>query len=105
MTFNDEHLSGCACCPMNRRKFLAQGGTAALAAMGLLATPGWLASAEPKKKIRIHVIYALHAEVQPIPDWPNKGYDFRPAMEKINNALRTGCTGLRVRDIHVQGTR
>ncbi|RPH36317.1 hypothetical protein EHM92_04710 [bacterium] len=65
---------------------------AALSAVGLLTSPGWLASAEPKGKLRIHVIYALHAEVQPIPDWPNKGYDFRPAMETISNALRAGCT-------------
>jgi hypothetical protein len=88
---NDEHHSGCASCPMNRRKFLAQGGIAALGAVGLLAAPGWLATAEPKRKLRIHVLYALHAEVQPIPDWPNKGYDFRPAMDRINAALRAGC--------------
>jgi hypothetical protein len=91
MIKSNGHLSGCACCPMNRRKFLAQGGMAALGAVGLAMAPGWLASAEPKGKLRIHVLYALHAEVQPIPDWPNKGYDFRPAMEKINNALSTGC--------------
>lgn len=91
MTILDEHLSGCACCPMNRRKFLARGGTAALAAVGLLASPGWLASAQPKGRLRIHVVFALHADVQPIPDWPNKGYDFRPAMERITNALRAGC--------------
>jgi len=29
--------------------------------------------------------------VQPGPDWPNVGFDFRPVMERINNALPSGC--------------
>jgi hypothetical protein len=40
-----------------------------------------------KKKIKIRILYSLHSEVQAQPDWPNIGYDFRPAMEKINSAL------------------
>ena len=42
-------------------------------------------------KPRIRVIYSLHAEVQPGPDWPNVGFDFRPHMERINAALASGC--------------
>ena len=40
-----------------------------------------------KKKLKIRNIYSLHAVVQPGPDWPNVGFDFGPAMEKINSAL------------------
>ena len=39
------------------------------------------------KNIRIRVLYSLHAPVQAQPDWPNIGFDFRPHMERINNAL------------------
>jgi hypothetical protein len=38
-------------------------------------------------KMRLRVVYALHAIKQPKPDWPNLGFDFAPVMEKINNAL------------------
>ncbi len=37
--------------------------------------------------MRIRILYSLHAVVQPKPDWPNIGFDFNPAMERINKAL------------------
>jgi len=43
-------------------------------------------SADNKKKIR--VVYSLHGEVQDRPDWPNKGFDFRPGMEHFNSVLK-----------------
>lgn len=73
---------------MNRREFLAQGTAAAAGALSLAVTPSWLA---PGAKTRIHIIYSLHGEVQTVPDWPNKGFDFRPAMEKINTMLAKRC--------------
>lgn len=42
---------------------------------------------KPAANMRLRVIYSLHSEVQAVPDWPNLGFDFRPAMEKINAAL------------------
>jgi hypothetical protein len=44
-------------------------------------------STAAKKKLKIRVLYSLHAIVQPGPDWPNVGFDFGPHMEKITNAL------------------
>ncbi|MCX6262248.1 MAG: hypothetical protein NTY95_15700 [Bacteroidia bacterium] len=44
-------------------------------------------STAAKKKLKIRVLYSLHAVVQPGPDWPNVGFDFGPHMEKINSAL------------------
>ena len=83
----------CAQCPMNRRNFLTRGSTAAVGALGLLAAPGWLDAADAQSKTRIRIMYALFAEVTPQPDWPNKGFDFKPAMERITNELTRRCKG------------
>jgi len=57
-----------------------------------LTFPGWLRGAEAQApKMRIRILYALHAEVQPGADWPNKGFDFRPVMDGINTALTQRC--------------
>lgn len=85
--------SGCACCPLNRRNFLTRTGAAAVGALGALATPSWLEAATPKTKTRIRIVYALHGEKQTGPDWPNKGFDFKPAMDRINNELAKRCKG------------
>jgi hypothetical protein len=44
-------------------------------------------SASVTKKMRIRIIYALTAVIQPKPDWPNVGFDNGPVMEHINTAL------------------
>lgn len=87
-----ELISGCAGCPMNRRRFLAECAAGAGAA-GVLAAPGWLRAAEPGSKVRLRIVYALHAVQQPGPDWPNKGFDFGPVMERINSELARRCPG------------
>jgi hypothetical protein len=78
---------------MNRRNFLAKSSAASAAALGFLAAPGWLRSAEPSGKTRIRVIYSLHGEKQTGPDWPNKGFDFGPPMRRINATLQENCPG------------
>lgn len=78
---------------MNRRNFLARGSAAAIGTLGLLAAPSWLDAAEPKSKTRIRIVYALHGEKQTGPDWPNKGFDFKPVMERINRELGRRCKG------------
>ena len=78
---------------MNRRNFLTRASTAAAGAFGVLAAPAWLSAAEPKDKMRIRIVYALHGETQAGPDWPNKGFDFRPAMARINETLARECKG------------
>lgn len=81
--------SGCACC--SRRRFLA--GCTGLALAPL--TGGGRAAAAPRdERARVRVLYALHAPVQPGPDWPNKGYDFRPVMERFNAELEKRCPGI-----------
>jgi len=51
-----------------------------------------LANTSPAKvktgrKMRIKILYSLHSVVQAQPDWPNVGYDFKPAMDRINATL------------------
>lgn len=86
-------VTGCACCRMNRRRFLAAGCAACAGAAGLLTSPSELFAAQAGGKTRIRIMYALHAAVQPGPDWPNKGFDFRPVMERIDAGLAKECPG------------
>ncbi|MBN1418538.1 MAG: hypothetical protein JXP34_07150 [Planctomycetes bacterium] len=84
----EELISGCARCAMSRRGFLAAG---CAGAAGLVSAASGLRAAPAGGKTRIRVVYSLHAPVQPGPDWPNKGFDFRPVMERMTNALTRGC--------------
>ena len=85
--------TGCAGCPLNRRNFFARTGAAAAGTLGWLAAPGLVTAAEPTAKPRLRIIYALHGEQQTGPDWPNKGFDFRPHIERINTQLAQRCQG------------
>jgi hypothetical protein len=70
---------------MSRRRFL-EGCAACAGAAGFSRAPGWLRGAGGKGP-RIRVVYALHGPKQEVPDWPNKGFDFGPVMERLNAAL------------------
>jgi hypothetical protein len=82
--------TGCALHGMSRRRFLGDCAFCAGAA-GLVGAPSWLKAATPAKaangKLRLRVLYSLHAPVQDRPDWPNIGFDFRPVMETFNAEL------------------
>jgi hypothetical protein len=76
---------------MNRRQFLASGCAACVGATGLLATRSAARAAEPTGRLRIRIIYALHAAKQPGPDWPYVGFEFQPVMDRINAELKQAC--------------
>jgi hypothetical protein len=79
---------------MNRRHFLARGGAAAAAGtLGLLSGQLGLRAATARKPMRIRVVYALHGPEQTTPDWPNKGFDFKPVMSRIGAELEKRCKG------------
>jgi hypothetical protein len=80
---------GCGGCGWTRRRLLAAGGAAF--AGGACATRPAPVLADP---IRLRVIYSLHGEKQSGPDWPNKGFDFKPVMERINAELAKRCPGV-----------
>jgi hypothetical protein len=86
-------ISGCACCGVSRRQFLTAGCAACTGAVGLLANTERLNAAQNDSKMRIRIIYSLHAPKQPGPDWPNVGFDFRPVMKRINADLAEQCKG------------
>ncbi len=83
---------GCACCSMNRRQFLAAGGAVYAGAVGWMADPA-ASPASAAEKIRIRIIYSLHAPQQKQPDWPNQGFDFMPVIERVNTQLAKRCAG------------
>lgn len=86
----------CDGCPLNRRQFLTRGGAAALGVLGVWSAPASLLAAARQKDApltRIRIVYALHAPVQPGADWPNKGFDFRPVMARVERELRRRCPG------------
>jgi hypothetical protein len=76
---------------MNRREFF-KGSAAALGALSLFPSATLLAGAAPGKT-RIRILYSLHAEKQDRPDWPNKGFDFKPHMDRITGELGKQCKG------------
>jgi len=90
---NPEMITGCACCVMNRRRFLTASSSACAAAFGALALPTWAPAATSSGKVRVRIIYALHAATQPGPDWPNKGFEFQPVMDRITASLSKQCQG------------
>jgi len=51
-----------------------------------MAAPSWLRGAGGRGP-KIRIIYALHGPKQEVPDWPNKGFDFVPVMERTNTVL------------------
>jgi len=73
---------------MNRRRFLSRTGAVAAGAFSALATPAWVHAAPAPGKTRIRVVYSLHGPQQSGPDWPNKGFDFVPVMDRIEQSSR-----------------
>ena len=102
---NENHLFGC--CAHSRRDFLsncakcigAAGVFSGFVVPAILATGG----CTPKRSMKVRVVFALHAPVQPGPDWPNVGFDFNPVMEQIMNALTAGCPGIEFVQAMVNG--
>ncbi len=86
-------VSGCSCCGVSRRQFLAAGCVACTGVAGLLSNSGRLYANQDDSKVRIRIIYSLHAPKQPGPDWPNIGFDFRPVMKRIDADLAERCKG------------
>jgi hypothetical protein len=78
---------------LSRRQLLKAGCAACAGAVGLLAAPALRGAEADRGKTRIRIVYSLHAAKQPGPDWPNKGFDFVPVMERITGELTKRCPG------------
>ena len=88
---------------VSRRRFLWGGGAACAAAAGFWAAPPKVGAAGSGRKMRLRVVYALHALKQPKPDWPNLGFDFAPVMERINPALTNAFPDLEFLPVTASG--
>lgn len=82
-------FAGCARCPISRRGFLTRSSMFAAAVGAGFAAP--LSSPGAISKVRVRIVFALHASTQDRPDWPNKGFRFGPEMERITGRLRSEC--------------
>ena len=89
-----EKATTCPGCRIGRRNFLAAAGCAACAGTsGLWMAAAPARAAERAAMTRIRILFALHAPVQPRPDWPNVGFNFRPVMDQFVAGLRDRCPG------------
>lgn len=73
----------------SRRNFISScAACGACMALSPVSAFGAIPLSARKKKMRIRILYSLHAPVQPRPDWPNVGFDFNPVMENVNAVLK-----------------
>ena len=86
---------------MNRRRFIR--GSVVAGALGLFSPATLLQAAGTDQKIRLKVIYSLHTEKQDRPDWPNKGFDFKPHMSRITGELARRCKGFEFLPVNASG--
>jgi hypothetical protein len=73
---------------VSRRNFLAHCAAGCAAASVAARTAGASLAGLQERRLKIRVLYSLHAPVQDRPDWPNIGFDFRPVIQQIESALR-----------------
>ena len=98
---NKEMNKGCEGC--SRRDFMAKLGILAgigavspelLAMLPPPVSPAMIPSKEGAIKVRVIFAYHTPDEIQKRPDWPNVGYDFRPAMKNIIDTLNWQIPGV-----------
>lgn len=78
---------------MNRRHFLAKSTVAGAAALSALSPGRLFAAGSASDQPRLRIVHSLHAPQQPGPDWPNKGFDFQPFMDRVARELAQRCPG------------
>jgi len=84
------HGSGCGCCGLSRRRFVAQGCAACAGALGglsILASTGRAAEAKDRVKIRLVFSHCLPEEIT----WPNINYDYETHKRQILAQLQQAC--------------
>ncbi len=82
-------MSGCGCCMLSRRGFLAGCAAGAAGAMGLAAVPSAARGAEGERKLRIRLAFS-----HTTPDvilWPNIGFDYEGRGKELQTQLTPLC--------------
>ena len=86
-------ISGCGCCHMNRRKFLAGCATCAAGALGLNALgTRRIVAAESAVRPRVRLVFTHIPSTGPI--WPNIGYDFEKRKAELTKKLVRKCSNI-----------
>ena len=84
------HASGCGCCCVSRRRFIAHGCAAcagAAAGLSVLRSTSLGATAGDKVKIRLVFSHCLPEEIT----WPNIGYDYESHKRQVLAQLQQAC--------------
>jgi hypothetical protein len=82
------YRSGCGCCRVTRRGFLAGcAGCAAVAGTLFDPRPRWATASEPRRP-RVRVVFCQPRNDRPT--WPNVGYDYGAREHQIVRALTSG---------------
>ncbi|HOW72189.1 MAG TPA: hypothetical protein PKY77_16440 [Phycisphaerae bacterium] len=98
---NSRLAGSCACCMLNRRRFLAGCAACVAGAGGVgLLSPRRAAAAEDATKPRVRLVYSYAPSTGPI--WPNIGYDFDRRKKELTAALEAACPGIEFKPISVQ---
>lgn len=84
--------SGCGCCSLNRRRFLAGCASCAAGVAGLTVGARSARGAELAGKPKIRLVYSYIPSTTPI--WPNIGYDFDKRKKELTTRLAKACPGV-----------
>jgi len=84
---------GCACCKLDRRRFLAGCAACAAGASGIApATARTARAAEAARKPRIRLVFSHVPSTGPV--WPNIGYDFERRKKELAGKLTAACPNI-----------
>ena len=73
--------TGCGCCGVTRRQFLAGCAACAAGAAGLAPAERMAAAQEGAEKARVRLVFSHTPSTGPI--WPFQGFDFEPRKKEI----------------------
>lgn len=80
---------------LDRRRFLLGSCTGLGSIPFVFSDSISFAQSEDKTKaMKVRLFFSLHGEVQEKFDWPNMGFDFRPVMKQMTNALNANVAGV-----------
>ena len=96
---NDHEHTGCGCCGLSRRSFLATGCVACAGVTGAVgSTLPFVNTAradDGNGNMKVRVIFVLRGgRIVPNGDWPYAGYDWGPDIERTINVLNSRCEGI-----------
>lgn len=94
--------TGCGCCGLSRRRFLAECAGCAAGVGGLAALASRSEAAQRGAKAKVRLVFTHIPSDRPI--WPNIGYDFDRRKKELTDALRNGCPNVEFLPVTVQNS-